>query len=138
MDAKSSIVDADVEESNSQESKKSGDLSYPKSMRLLTRIDYRSMTRHNKQFTGKWIVVDIKFTHSGISRLGITVTKRFGDAVRRNRFKRLVRESFRTIIGRFSFSCDILIRPRTLALKGGKDQIEQELLSFLERSYDVS
>lgn len=138
MDAKSSIVDADVVENNSQESKNLNDLSYPKSMRLLTRIDYRSMNRSNKQFTGKWIVADIRLTRSPFSRLGITVTKKFGKAVQRNRFKRLARESFRSIIRRFPFSCDILIRPRTLALKASKDQIQQELLSFLESVYDIS
>lgn len=51
-------------------------------------------------------------THSHISgsrRLGITVGKKAGDAVRRNRIKRLIREYFRLNKLRLSESQDIVI-----------------------------
>lgn len=46
------------------------------------------------------------------ARLGITVTKKFGDSHKRNRFKRFVREGFR-LSGRLkSLGVDLHVRPK--------------------------
>jgi ribonuclease P protein component len=42
-------------------------------------------------------------------RLGITVTKKVGNAVKRNRIKRLVREFFRRNKALFPADCDVVI-----------------------------
>lgn len=47
------------------------------------------------------------------SRLGLSVGKRYGNAVRRNRFKRLVREAFRTNREQLPSGFDIVVIPRT-------------------------
>lgn len=47
----------------------------------------------------------------GVPRLGIAAPRRYGNAIRRNRFRRLVREAFRLAsadLGRF----DYLVTPR--------------------------
>jgi ribonuclease P protein component len=44
----------------------------------------------------------------GASRLGITVTRKVGGAVRRNRIKRLAREWFRGVRSEFG-SCDLVL-----------------------------
>ncbi|MFN9809143.1 MAG: ribonuclease P protein component, partial [Deltaproteobacteria bacterium] len=44
----------------------------------------------------------------GPPRIGITVTKKVGNAVARNRVKRLVREVFRQERARFPEGCDIV------------------------------
>ena len=49
----------------------------------------------------------------GHSRLGIVVGRRHGNAVRRNRMKRLLREAFRLNRGMLSVPCDVVIVPRT-------------------------
>ena len=45
----------------------------------------------------------------GVKRLGITVTKKTGNAARRNRIKRLIREFFRLNKGLFPTEHDIVI-----------------------------
>jgi len=47
------------------------------------------------------------------ARLGITVTRKFGDAVRRNRAKRLIREAFRRCPELFPAGTDVVVIPKT-------------------------
>jgi ribonuclease P protein component len=64
--------------------------------RRLRRADFQRVTGAGSKFTARYFQV---FVHDrgdgGATRLGITVTRRVGNAVRRNRIKRLVREWFR-------------------------------------------
>jgi ribonuclease P protein component len=46
------------------------------------------------------------------ARLGITATRKFGDAVRRNRAKRLIREAFRHAGGLFPPGIDVVVIPK--------------------------
>lgn len=48
----------------------------------------------------------------GHSRLGITASKRMGNAVQRNRIKRVLKEVFRRHIDIFPKHCDIVVIPR--------------------------
>lgn len=47
------------------------------------------------------------------SRLGICVTRKFGKAHDRNRFKRIVREAFRLHYGLIPSGLDIVVYPRS-------------------------
>ncbi len=49
---------------------------------------------------------------AGITRLGVTIPKRVGNAVRRNLWKRLIRESFRTQQEAIPIGYDLIIRPK--------------------------
>jgi ribonuclease P protein component len=53
-------------------------------------------------------------TTGGLIRLGILVTKKFGSAVMRNRFKRLVRAAFRALGPDLTPGWDILVLPRAV------------------------
>lgn len=46
------------------------------------------------------------------SRLGLVVGRRHGNAIRRNRIKRLIREAFRRVRDEFPASLDMAISPR--------------------------
>lgn len=48
-------------------------------------------------------------------RLGILVTKKYGNAVQRNRFKRLVRAALRSLGAELPSGWDILVLPRAAA-----------------------
>lgn len=49
---------------------------------------------------------------AGSVKLGITVTKKYGKAHDRNRFKRLVREAFRALLSNEFLSCEFVVRPK--------------------------
>jgi ribonuclease P protein component len=61
------------------------------------------------------------------TRLGITVTKKIGKAVKRNRIKRLVREYFRLNKHQLRQGCDILVIARPGAAKLSQSRANDEL-----------
>ena len=75
----------------------------------MNRKDFVNLNRLGKRYHTKHFLVITKKNETGKSRLGITVTKKIGNAVKRNRIKRLAREFFRLNKHHFSMSCDIVI-----------------------------
>ena len=70
-------------------------LSFPKKVRLLNRKDFVNLNRLGKRDRTKHFTVIFKQNGLGITRLGITVSKKIENAVKRNKVKRLIREWFR-------------------------------------------
>jgi ribonuclease P protein component len=62
----------------------------------LRRFEFQRATSAGRRLSARHFLVFVRDRGDGGStRLGITVTRRVGNAVRRNRIKRLVREWFR-------------------------------------------
>ena len=107
---------------------------YPKKLRLRKRIEYKKIFRSGKRSKGKLMCIDTLLSPSDNPRLGLTVSKRYGNAVTRNRFKRSVKESFRQINHLLDNNLQINIIPRYQAKFVKSDQICKEML-FLLSSY---
>jgi ribonuclease P protein component len=65
---------------------------FPKSRRLRKRREFLAVQRSGKKIHGRYFVV---VAAHGSGRIGIAVSKKVGNAVKRNRIKRLVREYVR-------------------------------------------
>jgi len=69
----------------------------PKGDRLLKRADFLRVYEQGVRFEGRFMTVFIIPSKLDIHRVGVTATKKaIGNAVMRNRAKRLLRESFRS------------------------------------------
>jgi ribonuclease P protein component len=68
---------------------------FPKRARLTKRSQFLTLSREGKRVHTSHFIILSKVNDAGLGRLGITVTTRIGNAVIRNRVKRLVREFFR-------------------------------------------
>ena len=70
--------------------------------------------------------------NKGQTRVGITVSKKIGKAVVRNRIRRLVRESWRTFCVKDGY--DVVIVARTAAAKSDFHSIKGSLYQLLSKS----
>ncbi|MFC1823343.1 ribonuclease P protein component [Thermodesulfobacteriota bacterium] len=86
-----------------------GSYSFPKSVRLLNRKDFVNLNRRGKRCYTPHFTVIYQRNDLGASRLGVTVGRKIGNAVKRNKVKRLVREIFRLHQSRLPQSYDIQI-----------------------------
>ncbi|MGV8059573.1 MAG: ribonuclease P protein component [Smithellaceae bacterium] len=83
--------------------------SYRKSERVTNRSDYRAIYDEGVWSSSQHFTRVICNNKKGFKRLGITVTKKAGNAVKRNRIKRLIREFFRLNKSLFPAGQDVVI-----------------------------
>mgnify|MGYP001809096167 FL=1 len=105
----------------------SGDQRYGRERRIRKRADYLKIQKvRNAKRSPHFVVVCVPGLHGG-SRLGITVSRRVGNAVERNRIKRRIREFFRLNRERLQPTKDILVIARVGAKALGYREVESEL-----------
>lgn len=105
---------------------------FPRHERLLKRRDFlRISGQGNKIHTSSFIIL---WTESPVSavRIGITVSGKVGNAVTRNRLKRLIREFYRHNKSLFG-PADYTIIARQSAARLGFSEVCQELGRALHR-----
>jgi ribonuclease P protein component len=86
-----------------------GSFKFPKSEKILNRADFVKLNRSGKRLYTKHFTLITKRNGQGVTRLGVTVSKKTGNAVKRNRIKRLIRESFRLNKTHFPQGHDIVV-----------------------------
>ena len=72
-----------------------GDLSFPKHFHLRRPSDFGRVYDNGRKKHSSGFVVFRLGNELGHLRLGLSVSRKFGNAVRRNRIKRLIREALR-------------------------------------------
>ncbi len=85
------------------------DQSFSKEDRLLRRAEYLAATRKGRRYSTRYFLVFLRSNRKDRSRLGIVVSKKVGQAVKRNHLKRRLREFFRLHKPLFPSSADIVI-----------------------------
>ena len=83
--------------------------SFGKHERIKKRKDFLRVYEDGVRVNSKNFIVILSRNQAGDKRLGITVTKKVGNAVKRNRIKRLLREFFRLNKKTLPDSLDIVI-----------------------------
>ena len=80
------------------------------------------------------LVLYARKNHTGKNRVGITVSKKLGHAVVRNRVRRRLREVYRLNEERFSSGWDIVVVARTRAIHCDFSELIRSYLSLAQKA----
>ncbi len=110
---------------------------FGKEERIRKRQDYLRIYEQGVRIHSKRFTVILLENQQGIRRLGITVGKKTGNAVQRNRIKRILREFFRLNKSRLPASQDIVILSKKGISPLTYGEVCTELLGRLTHRTDV-
>jgi ribonuclease P protein component len=102
----------------------------PRAARVRRRPEYLSIQNRGRRIGGAHLLL---FGLPGTGRLGITVSRKVGGAVARNRVKRWVRDCFRRARGAFPASFDLVVVARPGAADAGHGTVCRELRALAAR-----
>lgn len=108
------------------------DQRYPKTQRLRRRREFLAVQRTGTKFHFAHLLAFVKPSQGG-RRIGITASRKVGDAVRRNRIKRLLREIWRRDRNNLPVGYDIVLVAKRNASEASYVQLRQELLALCRR-----
>ena len=105
-------------------------------MRVRKRKDYQLAYQEGKKYHTKNFIIFIRKNNLDLPRLGITVARKYGKAVKRNRIKRLLREFFRLNKKLFKTGYDYVIVVKRNCNVKNYWEVKEELEEFLNRLED--
>jgi ribonuclease P protein component len=106
---------------------------FTKADRILKRREFIALTESGRRIQNGHFIAIFSPNQLGRSRIGITVTKKVGPAVKRNRIKRLVREYFRVSRHHLAGHWDINIIAKRQAADFSSEKAFRSLTDLVER-----
>ena len=107
------------------------DQRFTRKERLLKRKEFQRVFDQGKVYGNDQVKIYALLNDGTVSRLGLVVGRKFGNAPRRNRFKRIFREAYRLNKSLLSMGVDIIVIPRRgltdLSLKAIEDKFKKLL-----------
>ena len=88
------------------------DQRFPKSVRIRRQAEFDMVYQRNVFAADDVLVVRARRNDLGLTRLGISVGRKVGNAVVRNRWKRIIREAFRKQRLDLPVGLDLVARPK--------------------------
>lgn len=107
----------------------------PRCRRLRKRADFLAIQGTGRRIGGTYYLLLARPRPDGAPepRLGVTVSRKVGDAVHRNKVKRWVRESYRRMRGDLPAGLDLVLVARPAAARAGYGPTAQELATLARR-----
>jgi ribonuclease P protein component len=107
-------------------------LTFPKQQRLLKRKEFTKILKQGLKVVHPNMVVLALPNDQDLSRVGLIVSRKVGNAIVRNRAKRRLRESYRTLSNKPA-GLDIVVIARFSIGRASQQQVDQALSQCLSR-----
>ena len=101
---------------------------------IKSNCDFRRTYGKGKSFQAPALVSYVLKNRAGICRIGITTSKKIGNAVERNRSRRVIRAAYREIEEKINGNYDIVFVARSRTKYQKSTQIAQIMLSQLKKA----
>lgn len=109
-----------------------GDFRLRKKERITKKTEFQTIIKQGTRYTTKNFTIIIHRNKRDTRRLGISVSKKVGEAVKRNRVKRLVREFFRLHKDQLPEFCDFLFIAKSGSIQLNYSTLCEEMLAFIK------
>lgn len=107
--------------------------SFPRNFRIRRQADFDRAYQARLFAADDVLVVNACPTDLPHPRLGLSVSKKVGNAVTRNRWKRLIREAFRLVQAELPGGVDLVVRPQKGAAEPELAAIQDSLVGLARR-----
>lgn len=110
------------------------DVRLGRSRRLTASEDFAAAYAQGRSYAGRYMVLWIRQGPDSSLRLGVVASRVVGDAVRRNRAKRRLREAWRLNRYQWTASVDVVIVARRAILGAAWEDVVAELRKLAQRA----
>ena len=100
---------------------------------LKKNFEFRRVFKRGRFYAGKLIVIHTYSNNMDINRIGITIGKKAGNSVKRNRIKRLIKENYRLLETDLKFGYDIIVVYRNVMPVPDFKTIKKEMQYILKK-----
>jgi ribonuclease P protein component len=100
---------------------------------LKQNYEFRRLYSKGKSAASPYLALYVRKNRRRENRLGITVGSKLGNAVKRNRVRRRLKEIYRLNEDKFRKGCDIVVVARVKAVYARYGQLEQSFLALAQR-----
>jgi ribonuclease P protein component len=107
---------------------------WQKDMRLRRPEDFRNVWSKGRSWAHPLFILWALPNHLKSTRVGITASRKVGNAVARNRARRLLREAVRHLYRRIGAGWDVVLVARSALLGAKMQQVEAALRLTLDRA----
>ena len=113
-----------------------------KTKMLKKNYEFKNVLLNGKYYSGKRIEAFIKYNNSNnnINFLGIAISSKIAKAVKRNKIKRLIRESYKNLENNIKTSNSIIFlwKKKVQAEEANFENIKEDMINIFKKANDSS
>ena len=106
----------------------------PRNRILKKKKDFQAVYSHGKSYANRFLVLYVFRSNGFQGKVGFAAGKKLGNAVKRNRVKRLLRESYRMNQGAIKDGVSLLFVGRKAAVDAGCQDLEKAFLALAKKA----